>query len=96
MPHWAPPFSEEALLDGVELLPWCGDAFDGGDGGAFGLQDGDEAGVDQLAVHQDGAGAALAFAAAFLGAGEVEVLAQDVEQALHRGGDVDGCSGLRR
>jgi hypothetical protein len=41
-------------------------------------------------VHQDGAGAALAFAAAFLGAGEVEVLAEDVEQALHRRG-VDGA-----
>ena len=32
---------------------------------------------------QDGAGAALAFAAAFFGAGEVQVFAQNVEQALH-------------
>ena len=80
---------EEALLDGVELFAvGGGEAFDGGDLRAFSLEDRDEAGVDEFAVHEDGAGAALAFAAAFLGAGEVEVLAEDVEEALHgRGGD---------
>src|ERR1019366_516741 len=72
-------FFEEALLDGVESFV-DGYAFDGGDGCAFALQDGDEAGVDQLAVHEDGAGAA--FAAAFFRAGEAEVLAEDVEEAL--------------
>ena len=54
--------------------------------GAFGLEDGDEAGVDEFAVDEDGAGAAFAFAAAFFGAGEVEVFAEDVEEALHRWG----------
>jgi hypothetical protein len=73
---------EETLLDWVESF-FVSDAFDGGDLGAFGLEDWDEAGVDEFAVHQDGAGAALAFAAAFFRAGEVEVLAEDVEQALH-------------
>src|ERR1035441_7500458 len=63
------------------------EAFDGGDLGAFRLQDGDEAGVNEFSVHDDGTGAALAFAAALLGAGEAKVLAEDVEQALHgRGG----------
>ena len=44
---------EEALLDGMELLVKY-EAFDGGDLVAFGLQDGDETGVDQLTVDQDG------------------------------------------
>src|ERR1700722_11956667 len=76
-------FREEALLDGVQLFA-DGQAFDGGDPRAFGLQDGDEAGVDEVAVHQDGAGAALAFAAALLCSSEMEVFAEDVEEALHR------------
>jgi hypothetical protein len=77
-------FFEEALLDGMEM-GWVAEAFDGEDGRLVGLKRGDEAGVDQLAVEQDGAGSALAFAAAFLGAGEVEVFAKDVEEAAHRG-----------
>ena len=39
-----------------------------------------EAGVDAAAVEEHGAGAALAVVAALFGAGEVEVLAQGVEQ----------------
>ena len=39
-----------------------------------------EAGIDAPAVDQDGAGAALAAVAALLGAGQVEALAQEVEQ----------------
>ena len=84
---------EEALLDGVEFFV-DGDAFDGGDVCAFGLQGGDEAGVDEFAVHEDGAGAALAFAAAFFCAGEVEVFAEDVEEALHGRGFDGFCSSL--
>jgi hypothetical protein len=80
---------EEALLDGVEFF-FVGEAFDGGDFGAFGLEYRDEAGVDEFAVHQDGAGAALAFAAAFLGSGEVKVFAEDVEEVLHGWGFDDG------
>ena len=49
-----------------------------------GLRQRHQAAVDQLAVEQHGAGAALAFAAAFLGAGEAADLAQHVEQARHR------------
>src|SRR5258705_8511750 len=76
---------EEALLDGVKFFV-DGEAFDGGDFSAFCLQDGDEAGVDQVAVDQDGAGSALAFTAALFGSGEVRVFAEDVEEALHRWG----------
>ncbi len=59
---------EEALLDGVELFV-DGDAFDGGDLGAFGLQRGDEAGVDEVSVDDDGAGSAFALSAALFCAG---------------------------
>ena len=46
--------------------------------------------VDGGAVEEDRARAALALAAAFLGAGEREVLAQHVEEASHPGGlDLD-------
>ncbi len=41
-----------------------------------------QAALDQLAVHEHGAGAALAGAAAFLVAGELELLAHEVDQAV--------------
>ena len=80
---------EEALLDGSEVGGVAGQPFDGGDARVSGLEHWDEAGVNQDTVEQDRAGAALAFAAAFLGAGEAEGLAKDVEQACH-GRDGDG------
>jgi hypothetical protein len=76
-----PAVFEEALLDGVEFFV-DGYAFDGGDLCAFGLECGDEAGVDEVAIEEDGAGSALAFATSFLGSGEVKVFAEDVEEAL--------------
>ena len=45
--------------------------------------------LDGLAVEKDGAGAALAFAAAVFGAGEREAVAQDGEQGFVAG-RVDG------
>ena len=78
-------FFEETLLDGMESFV-DGEAFDGGDVGAFGLKDGDKARVDEVSVYQDGAGSALAFAAAFFGSGEMKVFAEDVEETLHRRG----------
>ena len=78
-----PAVLEEALLDGIEL--WTdGEAFDGADGCAVGLQCRDEAGVDELAVQQDGAGATLTFAAAFFCSGKVQVFAEEIEEPLHR------------
>ena len=55
-------------LDGDDLLPAAVHDREG------------EAGVVAPAVDEDGAGAARALVAAFLGAGEVEVLAQGVEE----------------
>ncbi len=59
---------EEALLDGVEFSLMAMPSMVR-DLCAFGLEDGDEAGVDEVAVEEDGAGSAFAFAAAFFGAG---------------------------
>ncbi len=50
---------EEGLLDGVKLIGRA-EAFDGADAGAVGLRDGDQAGVDEEAVEDDGAGSAFA------------------------------------
>ena len=96
-------FFEKALLDRVKLFI-DGEAFDGGDLRAFGLQDGDEAGVYEISVHQDGAGPALAFATAFFRSGKVQIFAEDVEETLHRwdgegrwrvvDGEVDGGHGV--
>ncbi len=59
-----------------------GHAFDRLDAFAFGLRRQHEAGTDEAAVDHDGAGAAIAGAAAFLGAREAELVAQGVEQRL--------------
>src|SRR5260370_41179800 len=42
-----------------------------------------QAAVHQFAIHQDRTGTALPLAASFLGSGEANLGAQDVEQALH-------------
>jgi hypothetical protein len=73
---------KETLLNGVESLA-DDKAFNSGDFGAFGLQDGDEAGIDEIPVDEHGAGSALPFATALFGSGEVEVFSEDVEEALY-------------
>jgi hypothetical protein len=78
---------QETLLDRVQLLAFSRTArepFNGSDDRSLSLQNGNQAGVHQLPVEQDRAGAALALAAAFLGAGQVEILAQYIEQTLDR------------
>ena len=82
---------EEGLLQRVQLVV-AGDAFDGRDVGALDLDGEDAAGVDQAAVQDDGAGAAVAVVAAFLGAGEADALAQDFEQAVALVGEELACS----
>src|SRR5437660_6694828 len=53
----------------------------------------DEAGVHCFTADQDGAGAALSFAAAFLGSRQAALLAQNVQESLHRvRRDVDSLS----
>src|SRR5439155_1926114 len=70
---------DKGSLHGVKLVA-PRDAFDGEDVGAV-MADGErEAGVDALAVDENGAGAALAAVASLLGSGQMEALTQEIEQ----------------
>src|SRR6185436_13445538 len=59
-------------------------SFDGRHARALDLRERHQTRVDRQAVDQHRARAALAFAAAFLGAGQVTVFAQHVEKPRHR------------
>ena len=85
MPHWAPPFEERPLQSGQRRPTWGprGEALDRLHGVTVDLADRHETRVDDHPVDEDRAGAALALAAALLGAGEIEILAQHVEEAAH-------------
>jgi hypothetical protein len=70
---------DEGLLEWMELVV-IGQAFDRDDGDVV-MGDGEcEAAVDPAAVDEDGACTALAVVAALLGAGQAELVAQEVEQ----------------
>ena len=73
----------EGLLQRVEPAA-VGHALDGLDLASLALDGQRQAGEHRLAVDQHGARAALAQLAAVLGAGEVELLAQHLEQGLVR------------
>ena len=74
---------DERALHGVQHVA-AREPLDRRDRAAVALARRDEARVDDLAVEHHRARAALAFAAALLRAGEPQVLAQHVEQALPR------------
>ena len=59
-----------------------GEAFDGGDGARTNLDREEIAGEHRLLVDEDSAGATFAAVAGALGAGEVEALAQDVQERV--------------
>jgi hypothetical protein len=68
-----------------------GESFDGQDVLLLRIPDGRDARSHGLAVQQDGAGAALAFPAAVLGAGQFQFFAQDIQQRpLRISGDSSG------
>ena len=71
---------EEGGLDRVEFGTGIGEPFDGRDRAAFDLRSQRQTGKHTLAVDMNGAGATLALIAAFLGAGEVEMIAQRIEK----------------
>src|ERR1043165_7179513 len=72
--------ADEGGLQGVESVV-AGKTFDGDDLLPAAVHDGErEAGVVAPAVDQHGAGAARALVATLLGSGEVEVLAQGIEE----------------
>jgi hypothetical protein len=74
---------EELLLQRMQRLA-LGHALDGLDAAAAHLAAEHEARAHQPAVERDAAGAAVAGGAAFLAAGHVQRVAQDVEQRLLR------------
>ena len=85
MPHWAPPVSRKAA-GACSSLPCRRQPLDRRDRRALDLAHRHQARVDHRAVDQHRARAALALAAALLGAGQAQVLAQHVEQAAHARG----------
>src|SRR5690348_1171009 len=70
---------DEGLLERRELAVGS-ETFDGGDLLSGDAGGGRDAGSHGRAIDEDGAGAALAFAAAVLAAGEFEIVAQDPEE----------------
>src|SRR5262245_23716303 len=67
----------------MKLIP-LPESFDRQDGMLVRIRDRSEAGSDRFAIEQDGAGAALAFAAAVFCAGQVQLFAQNLEQGSLR------------
>ena len=72
----------------------AGQPFDRRDDMAGGVGDARLAGLDRLAVEEDGARAAFALAAAELGAGQAQLLAQREEQAPIRPGRELPCDAV--
>ncbi|GLS22780.1 hypothetical protein GCM10007874_58000 [Labrys miyagiensis] len=70
-------------------LAALGQSFDGGDLGAVEARSESEAGIDAPSVDQHGASAALASIAPLLAAGQIETLAQQVEQHYARIIEID-------
>ena len=85
-PHCVPPCSTSACCSGCSCAAG-GQPLDGDDVAARRLQRQHQAGVDRRAVHQHRAGAAVAVAAALLGAGQAEPVAQQLEQRVARVGE---------
>jgi hypothetical protein len=74
----------KGLLNDVQRSIRVGDALDSGDLGAIGLDGEHHAGFDRLAVEIDGAGAAMAGVAADVGAGEILLLAKEMDKQRAR------------
>ena len=78
-PHWKPRCFDEGLLERVQPVA-AGQALDGDDLLAVDVPHGRRAGAHGLVVDEHRAGAAQGLAAAELGAGEAEVVAQHPQQ----------------
>ena len=77
----------ERPLQRRQLAVVAGEPFDGGDRGPVGLDGEQAAALDRVAVELHGAGAAVAGVAADVRAGEIEVVAQEVDEQA-RGGNL--------
>jgi hypothetical protein len=76
-------FRRERILQRMELAVLA-QAFDRQHVSAVEMRGGNQARVDGDPIDQHRARAAFPFAATFLGTGQVQILAQDIERALHR------------
>ena len=84
MPHCAPPYSRKACCSGLSAsLCALGQTLYRANVRAVDLTHRHQAGIDDHALDDDGAGAALALAATLLGAGQSQVFTHDVEQPSH-------------
>ena len=72
----------KGLLDGRKVALLIGKALNGLEVLAVHLGSQHQAAVDQYAVNDHGAGTALAGAAAFLGTGQVQHIADDIQRGL--------------
>ena len=80
-PHWTPPSSRNACWSGLERA-LRRQALDGRHLATVGFHGQHETGVDDAAVQAHRARAALPDQAALLGAGQLEVVAKDLEQGV--------------
>jgi len=64
------------------------DSLDGGDFGALRFDREDHAGLDRSSIQQNRAGTAVAVLASGLGAGQIQVIPQNLQQSI-RGTDLD-------
>jgi len=74
---------DESLLYFVQLIISERDAFDRFDRATCDLRYRHQTTINDRAIDHDAARAALAFAAAFFGSGQMKLFAQHIEQALH-------------
>jgi len=77
-----PTTIDEGLLDRVQLIA-VRYSFDRFDGSTLYLRHRNQTAVHNPAIDRDGTRAAFAFAATFLGSGQVQLLSQNVKQTLH-------------
>ena len=82
-PHCSEPLSSKAFWIGCSRSRVASPSMVG-HAAAVGLAGQHQAGVDRLAVDDHGAGAAVADVAAELGAGQIEMLAQQLQQRRFR------------
>ena len=82
---------QECILERGKLLA-LGEPFHGDNHSALGLDNRHSAAVDNATIHQDGAGPAFAFATAFLGAGELQIFSEHIQETGH-GMRHDGVGG---
>ncbi len=95
MPHCKPASSRKACCSGCRSLGFR-EAFDRFQPATFDLDRQHEAAIHRPAIEKHRAGSAIAVRAAFLGAGQLQHVAQDFEQRLSRRAEEFFCAAVNR